>query len=222
LNAFRYISILLICLIFQSIAQEGAPPSSSEKDYYEKLGLSLTEWQKIKENKIPMEKVYKLMEAGISMTEYFTKPWINLSVSEQEWINKRRAGQTNDQISRKDLNKAKSEQYAVVTNLFLPGFHEWKRRQFVRSSLMTGGSIASLALSGVAIYRGVRKENSFSDPTPCIVVLPVCMIWSAIDIHFQIQKEINPAAQRFNLYQKPDAASTVALSLSFPIPEKTR
>lgn len=219
MNVCHFIPVLVMCLIFQAMAQEGYLPSASEKDYYEKLGLSLTEWQKIKENKIPIEKVYKLMEAGISMTEYFTKPWVDLAVSESEWIDKRRAGFTNDQISRKQLNKAGSEQYAVVTNLFLPGFHEWKRRQFVRSSFMTGGSVLSLALSGVAIYRGVQKENTFSDPAPFLVILPVCMIWSAIDIHIQVQKEINPAAQRFSLYQKPDAASTIGFSLSLPIPE---
>lgn len=186
--------IVAFCGVAQ--AQELLLPGSDERDTYDKLGMSLTEWQWVKENHISMDKIHELMEAGVNISEYAKKPWVDLGVTEKTWLAKRRIGHTDEEIRVK--KPGSSNEWAVVQNLLLPGYHEWKRKQFVRSSLMTGAAVASLALTGVAAYRNARHESSFSDPVPFIIILPIAMIWSAVDIHVQIQREINPEARRFS------------------------
>jgi len=66
--------LFILMLTFLCFSQEELQP-------WERLGLSITEWKMIEDNKMPMEQVEELLQAGIGISEYFQKPWINLNMT---------------------------------------------------------------------------------------------------------------------------------------------
>ncbi len=171
---------------------------SSEKDTYERLGLSSTEWQKIKEARMPLSRVHELLESGISMTEYFNRPWMGLGISENDWVDGRRRGLT-DEDMRPLPRENESAHYAIVQGLLLPGYPQVKRKQYGKGIPMAALAAGSLLFGGtLAALTAMDKNPPVHFAFFLLGVLPASMAWSAIDIHLQVQKELNPDASRFS------------------------
>jgi hypothetical protein len=185
---FIKVTIFCICIITIASAQDEISP-------WEKLGLSKTEWMMIQENKIPMSKVAELLKAGIGIGEYVNKTWIDLGLSEEKWLNKRRSGLTNEEIrgkvkhpssdiSWKDQNRdnAREDFRSVSKNgekfssLFLPGYQQHKNGRKVSGNLMLAFTGASLAwCTAGSIY---NKRFEF---IPIFFVTVPTMVWSFTD-----------------------------------------
>ncbi|MBD3422125.1 MAG: hypothetical protein GF398_18590 [Chitinivibrionales bacterium] len=196
--------------------------TQDEREFYEKLGLSMNEWKMIKSSGMPLKKVYELREAGISVNEYFDRPWEQLDIGEKEWIKKRRRGLTDEDI-RHDYRYERTEsQKMLLQNIFLPGFNQLERKQYVRGISMTTIAVASLALGGVALQRNFSNKQQFTEfPIFFFMLLPADMFWSAVDLHMQIQKEINPAVNRFTSDSAPVSPGFVGLALRISLPPST-
>jgi len=52
----------------------------------------------IQKAKMPKSKVYELLKCGISITEYFASPWLEVRMSEDEWVGRRKAGESSIDI----------------------------------------------------------------------------------------------------------------------------
>ncbi len=180
--------------------------TAKDKEEYERRGLSQVEWQMILDAEMPIDKVDELLAAGISITDYFEYPWLKIGISEQEWIRRRRAGMDNADIAVHTASHANASEWAVVQNFLLPGFHQFKRKQYGKGAAMT--SIAVLS-TGLLAFLWI-KEGDFM-PAPLLLLIPD-MAWSSIDIGFQIRRERNPEANRFILR---DVIPGIALSFSF-------
>jgi hypothetical protein len=197
-----------LVIVYLVCAAAGAM-TAKDKEEYERRGLSQVEWQMILDAGMSTEKVDELLAAGISISEYFDYPWLELGISEQEWIRRRRAGMENADIAVHTASHAKASDWAVIQNFVLPGFHQWKRDQHGKAAIMTSVAVLS---AGLTAYLSAR-EGSFN-PLPLIVLVPD-MIWSSIDIGIQIHRERNPEARRFSRNQLRPG---VNVSVSFAQP----
>jgi hypothetical protein len=212
-----YLAIWVAPLFAQ---QEPNGLNDAERAFYEKLGLSMTEWMMVKKANMPMDKLYELLETGVSISEYFAKPWEKFEITEEKWLKLRRAGYTDDEIQSNKAHLSVSGEWAVVQNLFLPGCHQWKRKQYGKASLMSGTAIASIGLGSLFLYQDIRKQGNppVSWAVFVLFLLPADMFWSGLDIHLQIQNELNPEAKRFSEQEicpwpRPMIAFTMPISL---------
>lgn len=185
-----------------------AVPLSAQDDSrpWERLGLSITEWNMIQDNNLPMEKVEELLKAGIGIGEYFDQPWITINLTEEQWIAKRRSGMTSYDIeleaktiapnSRTDDSAAavnasfqeydqSAETKGKFAGFFLPGYMQIKRGDTGKGAIM-----ATLAVGSIAgcIGWSIAEKNFVSLPL-FAVVIP--MTWSLID-HSVYQKKNEP------------------------------
>ncbi len=76
-----------------------AQPMQREANAFDQMGLTLTEQEMVKDSALSVKSVQKLVECGISVTEYFKKPWIGLKISEKKWIKNRCHGLSNDDMA---------------------------------------------------------------------------------------------------------------------------
>ncbi|MBD3347384.1 MAG: hypothetical protein GF401_20200 [Chitinivibrionales bacterium] len=190
--------------------------SSSEKEYYEKLGLSLPEWQYIKRNRMPMKKVYKLMRAGISITEYSKEPWKEMRISERKWIRKRQAGFTDEEIMYGPSGESLGR-WCVLQSFLFPGYTQIKQRQYLKGYTMLGAAGISLLLGGFTLGMELQsKETPVDYPVFFFVCLPLDMAWSGIDMYVQVEKSTNKDAARFS-QQYPGGANRVSLLWNIPL-----
>ena len=185
-----------------------SPPLLSQDDSkpWERLGLSLTEWKLIQDNKLPMSKVEQLLKDGIGIGEYFNRPWEQLGMSESKWIAKRRSGLTNYDIEQQvraahkdtsmqptppqantfrelDRSRENGEQFA---SFFLPGYLQYRVQHRARSYIMV-----SLAVGSIAWCTAWSVTWKQFMPLPLLVVLIPDMTWSFID-HKVYRKKTAP------------------------------
>jgi hypothetical protein len=195
MKRFSLLSALLLffCLI-PLRAQDDLKP-------WERLGLSVTEWKLIQDNKMPMSKVEELLGVGIGISEYFTRPWERLGMTEARWIAKRRSGLTSYDIEQMALVQEKKEQRTdtltkeereasiafvqderskenreLFASFFLPGVVQAREHQKVRAGFMIGFAAGSIA--GCTVLSIANKQFT---PIPLFVILVPDMIWSYID-----------------------------------------
>lgn len=196
LNALFAGLILLFFSTFPLHAQDDSRP-------WERLGLSITEWNMIQDNNLPMKKVEELLKAGIGISEYFDQPWIEISLTEEQWIAKRRNGLTSYDIeleaktiapnSKATDNAAEvnasfqeydrsAETRQKFASFFLPGCMQIKRGDKGKGAIM-----ATLAVGSIAGCVGwsIAEKNFVSLPLFAIVIP---MTWSIID-HSLYQKK---------------------------------
>lgn len=186
-------SLVLAILALMIFGIDSAAMTASDKEEYERRGLSQVEWEMVLDARMPVKKVDDLLKAGISITEYFRYPWLKYGISEEEWIRSRRAGLLESDIAAENRPRQQSSDGAVVISAFiLPGLHQFKRDQHWKGAIMTGAATLS-AISMAAI--SVAKKNFV--PGPLIILVPA-MLWSSLDIGFQIHAESNPDAARFS------------------------
>ena len=71
---------------------------------YEDLGLTQWEFQQAKEEGLTRDKLTRLVELGVRISEYFQKPWNKLGVSEEDWLAQRSEGLEHaDLLVRQDI-----------------------------------------------------------------------------------------------------------------------
>jgi TM2 domain-containing membrane protein YozV len=187
----------------------------ADKDEYDRLGLSQVEWEMIQKAKMPKSKIYELLKCGISITEYFTSPWLEVRMSEDEWVGRRKSGESSIDIKTKErrreeeAHKISRDQWMTLQGFFLPGLHQFIRKEPVRGYFMSGIAVAGLVFF---IYRTISAKTF--QPMGLFFLVPD-MLWSGVDLGIQIQKEQNPEASRFTQARRLPAS--VALSVSFPL-----
>ena len=181
-------------------------PLSAQDDLrpWERLGLSITEWNLITENKMPMKKVESLLRDGIGISEYFKKPWEPLDMSEKEWIAKRRKGLTSYDIEQevrlansdssmqptpKENNtfidyKRTGETRELTSALFLPGFQQYRYKKKTRGRIMV--SLAAASVAGTVAWSVYQKQFM---PIPLLVILIPDMGWSYVDHKIRLRKK---------------------------------
>jgi len=169
-----------------------AAMTAADKEEYERRGLSQTEWEMVLDARMPPEKVDEILTAGISISEYFRYPWINYGISEAEWIRSRRSGLLESDIAAENRQKGPPEGAIVVSAFLLPGYHQFKRHQYWKGAIMTGASAFA------AIYTTARSvQKGALIPHLLFIFLAPAMVWSSVDIGFEVMKERNPDATRF-------------------------
>ena len=198
MKILHYFTALLVLLVQVPLhAQEDLKP-------WERLGLSITEWNLITENNMPMKKVESLLKDGIGISEYFEKPWEPLDMTEKEWIAKRRRGLTSYDIEQevrmanRDSSmqptpngnntfidyKRTGETRELTSALFLPGFQQYRYKQKVRGRIMV--SLAVTSVAGTVAWSIYQKQFM---PLPLLVILLPDMGWSYVDHKIRLRKK---------------------------------
>jgi hypothetical protein len=165
--------------------------SASDKEEYERRGLSQIEWEMVLDSRMPMSKLNELQESGISVSEYFRYPWLNYGISESGWIQSRKSGLLESDISNENKPADRSDGRKIVSAFLMPGYHQFRQKQYWKGAIMTSVSVATAAIITAGSIN--RKEFAFG---PLVVLVPV-MLWSSLDIGLQLNVERNPEAQRF-------------------------
>lgn len=179
----------LIFLFFACIA---VCYGQEQIDPWERLGLSKTEWIMIEENHMPINKVEDLLKAGIGISEYFKNPWVELNMTEQKWIEKKRSGMSSYDIEiEAKANNAewksemksgfRSEMSGVSENAesfsaLIPGL-----QQFKSGSVAKGIIMSSIALGAVTWCTAGSISNKRFNSLPVFAVLIPDIVWSYID-----------------------------------------
>jgi len=192
-------AVVLVCIC--SVGQH-LDMSDSEKSQYEKLGLSQVEWQMIKEAEMPIDKVKELISAGISIVQYFEYPWLSLGLSESEWIKRRSLGQVDEHMSTA-ATPGSQMMWLPVKSFFMPGVHQLRRKQPAKGLSMIAIFLGSLTL--YALHGRSENESTlkFDYHFPYAVFLLGDMAWSALDMGYQVNKEINADAEHFSRLRVP-------------------
>ncbi len=156
----------------------GASPG--DKEIYEKLGLSETEWNKIQEMKLPLVKVHQLLESGISISEYYRRPWQELSIPEAEYIRLRRAGHSDADVRSMHARKRLGDSWTAAGSFLVPGVNQ------IRSGHAVRGWIMAAAAAGCAgLFVGWSAASRRFQPLGLGLLVPD-MMWSGIDMSIQI------------------------------------
>jgi hypothetical protein len=171
---------------------------ASELSDFDQLKLDPVEKALVEDSKMPFEKVKFLLDSEISLTEYFRYPWLQLGITEKAWISQQKAGIIG-QDTILSVKKIKQTQWAVVQNFFIPGLHQYKRKQTGKALLMSG-----IAISSLALYTFHRKTKASALPAfdypAYLAILGADMFWSSIDIGIQIKREVNSDSMRFSYF----------------------
>jgi hypothetical protein len=182
--------------------------TTSDKDEWERRGLSQIEWEMVLDSRMPMIKLDELQESGISISEYFRYPWLNYGITEKEWLKSRKSGLLESDISTVTAPVDRTDGKKIVSALLLPGYHQFKQKVYWKGAVMT-----TIAASAVLIMAGSSISNGKFTPSPLILLLPP-MLWSSIDIGMQINREHNPNVQRFSKATPQDEDSRFRITLS--------
>jgi hypothetical protein len=157
--------------------------SAGDKEIYEKLGLSETEWNKIQEMKLPLEKVHQLLESGVSISEYYRRPWQELSLSEPEYLRLRRAGHSDADVRSMHARKRIGDGWTAAGSFLLPGVNQIRSGHPVRGWIM-----AATAAGCVGLFVGWSAASRKFQPLGLGLLFPD-MLWSGIDMSAQISTD---------------------------------
>jgi|WetSurMetagenome_2_1015567.scaffolds.fasta_scaffold00025_59 hypothetical protein len=174
--------------------------SPADKETYEKLGLSETEWNKIQEMQIPLAKVHQLLESGISISEYYRRPWVQLSIPEPEYIKLRRAGHSDADVRYMFAKNRGESGWTVAGSFFLPGVN-----QIAKGRAGRGWVMAAVAAGCIAGFAGSSLYTRRFQPLALCLLVPD-MLWSGIDMSVRISAERTAS---------PRAETSTAVRMSF-------
>lgn len=185
-------AVILGIFAFFNIYGDTADPLARLKPY---------EIELIRDSRMPIEKLQQISEAGISIEEYFQYPWLQSDISEKEWINQRKAGiLRGEDYSTQQL---KHSQWAVIQNFFIPGLHQFKRKQILKGFLMSTIAVGTLTL--FALHRAPNNKGPLAFDYPVyLVLLGADLLWSSIDIGVQVNREFDNGAKRFSIPENTD------------------
>jgi hypothetical protein len=159
-------------------------------------------------------KLHHLLKCGISIPEFFKSPWKEIKLSESEWVKRRCAGESSNEIRASQQTRQSgglsvaSSEWTPIQSFLLPGYNQIRRGQYVKGYLMAGLAVASLGFFAAHCI----TEKSFQ-PLGLFFLAPD-MLWSGIDIGIQIQRESNPDAQRFTF---APVTGAVYLKINMPL-----
>jgi hypothetical protein len=182
---------------------------------YERLGLSLTEWNLVQQHHMSLDRVKSFLRDGISVAEYFREPWVSIGITEAQWFANRRRGLSDDDM-RGQGRTASAGEWAFIQNFFVPGLHQWIRHDYGKAAAMSGIAVVSLGL-----YAGLRdtkknpKSIGFDYPVPFLIILAGDMLWSSIDIGVTIMHENNPDAARFSVVPREGMGAGITYTMEF-------
>lgn len=170
---------------------------------YEEMGLTQWEFQQAKEEGISRDKLTRLVELGVRLSEYFQHPWEKMGVSEEEWLGQRSEGMEDADIDRSYRNKSGDQSYAYIS-LAIPSFYQWKAG---RTS--TAIWIDALWIGGVGATAYMIADGS-SNWFYFLIPVVGAHVWSFIDAFFGTQWDSNPDANRFSFGIAPTFDKGVA------------
>jgi hypothetical protein len=189
-----YLNKILFCLTFLISAVFSS--SYTENDQLV-LKLDHIERAFFDDSQMPVEKLHQLMDAEISLENYFDYPWLRLGISEKDWILQHKAGIVHPDDTFGNTKQIASREWAVIQNFFFPGMHQFKRHQTFKGFLMSGIAVASVAL--FALHKNPDDKNSLGFDYPqYFFLLGADCIWSAIDLGVQLKRENEKEMLRFS------------------------
>ena len=159
----------------------------------EEMGISQEEFQKVKESGMSKAKFLKLLEVGISPNEYFSEPWKKLGVTEDHWLNEKKAGMADDDIDR-SYRKQDANNLIPFVSFVLPGYYSYKNNRLYSGLTLSGLTVAGLALT--FIHTNSETESIY--PIYPIVAVSA-MLWSAGEAYLGTRYVDNQDAARFSL-----------------------
>jgi hypothetical protein len=201
--------LLSWCIVVCVVPVAAANMTPADKEMYEKLGLSEAEWGMVLDSRMSLSKVKFLLKSGISIAEYFKSPWMELNMSESEWIAKRKSGLSDNDIRAIKMKPAPSENGAYIGGFFLPGCFQLGRGQAAKGWIMAGAAVGLVTLC-VAHSAATKRFQ----PVGLFFLVPD-MIWSGFDIGIQVNRERNPDASRFSM-ASPATGIIVSFQINLP------
>lgn len=194
----------------ESVGEATASGDQWEGFRYEDLGLTQWEFQQAKEEGISRDKLTRLVELGVRISEYLQKPWSKLGVSEEDWLAQRSQGLEDADIDRSYRNHSGNQGYAYVS-LLLPSFYQWKFDRTVKAIWM---DVLWGVSAGVTIYLAADGSNAWWYG---LIGVAAAHIWSFADAFFGTQWDSNPDANRFSfgILPTPDKGVLGAFQVKF-------
>jgi hypothetical protein len=207
----RMMKSILALALFLNLAVVKAFADDWDGVTPEDMGITVEEFQKVKESGMSKAKFLKLLEVGISPNEYFSEPWKKLGVTEEHWLNEKKAGMADDDIDR-SYRKHDANNLMPFVSFVLPGYYEYKT-----SRLYTGLTLSTLAVAGIALTF-IHKNTETNSIYPIYPIISVgAMLWSAGDAYLGTRYVDNQEASRFswNLGLNGNGGPAALLNLTF-------
>lgn len=202
--------ILVLCF-FLNLAALNAFADEWENTTAEDMGISQEEFMKVKESGMSKSRFLKLLEVGISPNEYFSEPWKKLGVTEDHWLNEKKAGMADDDIDR-SYRKQDANNLTPFISFVLPGFYQYKTNR-----TYLGLGLSTVAVAGIALTF-IHKNSETKSIYPVYPIMSVlAMIYSAGDAYLGTRYVDNQEAGRFswNLGLNSEGGPSALLSLGF-------
>ncbi len=208
MNAIKKALILAVLLLLPALKVYA---DEWENTTAEDMGISQEEFQKVKESGMSKSKFLKLLEVGISPNEYFSEPWKKLGVTEDHWLNEKKAGMADDDIDR-SYRKQDANNMTPFISFVLPGYYEYKTNR-----LKTGLALSTIAVAGIALTILVQNTETHTIYPEFPIMTLGAMMWSAGEAWQGTRYIDNQEATRFswNLGLSPKGGPSALLSLHF-------
>lgn len=177
----------------------------------EDLGISQEELQTVKERGMSKRTLLKLLEVGVSPNEYFSEPWKKLGVTEDHWLDEKKAGMADEDIDR-NYRKQSTSNVTPFISFILPGYYQYKTDR-----LYTGLTLSTLAVAGI-VLTFVHKDKDTGGIHPIYPIISLsAMIYSAADAYLNTRYVDNQEASRFSFDFGilPEGGQTASLKLHF-------
>jgi hypothetical protein len=201
-----FLKKIFILALFLNLGAMKAFADEWENTTAEDMGISQEEFQKVKESGMSKARFLKLLEVGISPNEYFSEPWKKLGVTEDHWLNEKKAGMADDDIDR-SYRKQDANNLTPFISFILPGYYEYKTKK-----TYLGLGLSTAAVAGIALTFLVKNPDTHA----IIPIFPIIMLTSAGDAFLGTRYVDNQDASRFswNLGLSPNGGAA-AVSLGF-------
>jgi hypothetical protein len=185
-------ALVLVLLLSLGVAGPFAQASEWDGVSPEDMGISQEEFQMVKESGMSKAKFLRLLELGISPNEYFSQPWKKLGVTEDHWINEKRAGMADDDIDR-SYRKQTTNNVTPFISFMLPGYYQYKTNKTYK-----GLALSSLAVGGIALTALHRNSETDAIYPQYLIITGVAMLWSAGEAYLGTRYVDNQEAARFS------------------------
>ncbi len=175
------------------------------------LGISQEELQTVKERGMSKRTLLRLLEVGVSPNEYFSEPWKKLGVTEDHWLDEKKAGMADEDIDR-NYRKQSTSNVTPFISFILPGYYQYKTDR-----IYTGLTLSTLAVAGI-VLTFVHKDKDTGGIHPIYPIISLsAMIYSAADAYLNTRYVDNQEASRFSFDfgLLPQGGQTASLRLHF-------
>ncbi len=177
-------SLFIILALFTAFNSVFAQQEERVEQEWKILGLSQTEWERCKQNDIDIKKVKHLLSRGVTVSEYLSKPWITLGISERAWINQREKGLNTEDIQAFQ-DKSNNGGWIIMSGL-IPGYRQFKRKDMLKGTVMSGIGIASLSLYFLdekVETNELNGEETRTKKSSYLIILLADCIFSVVDVY---------------------------------------